>query len=109
MGVENVKPPLALIDKLLPLLFCNTTVPVRPETVPPILKVLGGGGGVEDVMLVPPHPVKQSAANTVNTKMHDFMPSSNPNFPEMFCASKFAEQISRGVTSARRCQVLRGG
>src|ERR1700723_2336841 len=39
-GVAKVKPPFALTDKLSPPLSCNTTVPVSPETVPPIVKVL---------------------------------------------------------------------
>src|SRR6266851_1133344 len=35
--VANVKPPLAVTDRLSPPLFCNTTVPVRPATVPPMV------------------------------------------------------------------------
>jgi hypothetical protein len=32
-----VNAPLALIDRLLAALFCRTTVPLRPETTPPIV------------------------------------------------------------------------
>jgi hypothetical protein len=34
----------------LPPLSCSTSpVPVRPETMPPMVKVVGGGGAVYDV------------------------------------------------------------
>ena len=34
-GVGKVKAPLAVMVRLLLALFCSTTVPFRPETVPP--------------------------------------------------------------------------
>ena len=35
-----MKPPLAEIVRLSPPLSCNTTVPIKPDTVPPTVEVL---------------------------------------------------------------------
>jgi len=64
--VENVNAPLlAMLRSLAPLLR-TTNVPVRPDTVPPIVTVTGGGG-----LLPPPlppslslPPLPQAAHNT---------------------------------------------
>ena len=38
-AAAKVKPPFAEIERLSPPLFCSTTLPLRPETVPPTVKV----------------------------------------------------------------------
>lgn len=82
MGVENVKAPLVVTVRLLPLLSCKTSpVPERPETVPPIVYVAGVGvvGGAEDEELPPPQEVRQKEANTSNKKKQVFILDSIAN------------------------------
>jgi hypothetical protein len=63
--VEKVKAPSLAMARSLPPLLRKTNVPVRPDTVPPIVTVTGGGGG-----LFPPLPSSSPpphAAQSANT------------------------------------------
>src|SRR5579863_9867288 len=54
-AVLKVKLPLVVMERLSPPLSCNTSpVPERPETVPPMVNVVGVGGGVLPPELPPP-------------------------------------------------------
>ena len=53
MGVLKVNVPFAEIERLSPPLFCSTTLPERPETVPPTLKAMAEQVSVTLVTFAP--------------------------------------------------------
>lgn len=81
MDVVKVKAPFALTGRLLPPLFCNTNpVPKRPETVPPIVSVVGGGGvDVPPLPLLHAEKVSDVITTATEINVREFIPSSNPN------------------------------
>src|ERR1700752_1143022 len=51
-GIVKKNPPLPGLRSLVPR-FCSTSpLPTRPETVPPMRKLVGGGGGVLSSSLI---------------------------------------------------------
>src|SRR5436309_10997388 len=60
-AAAKVKPPFAEIERLSPPLFCSTTLPLRPETVPPTVKELKGQR-IDTILTFAPYTVSASFA-----------------------------------------------
>jgi hypothetical protein len=74
-GVEKVKLPLLLTEKLLPPLSCRVSpVPAKPETVPPIVYVTGGGVPPLELLLL--HAIRQDVATRARARRQGFTGSS---------------------------------
>ena len=106
MAVAKVKLPLALMKALSPPLFRNTRpVPVRPETVPPMVKVTPETGGVVPGIVCVPGAIKTISALLTPPVA---TPERLPTAPAIVLAlAKLTLLLFTNVTSATISSIVR--